>query len=102
VIETISRSLSDLQSLNGRLGKIMTYSALLSNWIMSHFKEFDRNRQYLPPPYVDEWLREDYLARFIAEVTDQLNLSNFEDIEPLIALGRKRCVINDCIEAQTR
>lgn len=42
---------------------------------MSHFIQVSRHQQYLLPPSIDEWLPENHLARFIAEVIDQLDLS---------------------------
>ena len=42
---------------------------------MSRFIQASRQQQYLLPPSIDEWLPENHLARFIAEVIDQLDLS---------------------------
>ena len=42
---------------------------------MSRFVTADRDTVYLFPPYVSDWLPEDHLARFVAEVVDQLDLS---------------------------
>ena len=42
---------------------------------MSRFIQVSRHQQYLLPPSIDEWLPENHLARFIAEVIDQLDLS---------------------------
>lgn len=42
---------------------------------MSRFIQVSRQQQYLLPPSIDEWLPENHLARFIAEVIDQLDLS---------------------------
>jgi transposase len=42
---------------------------------MSRFIPVSRQQQYLLPPSIDEWLPENHLARFIAEVIDQLDLS---------------------------
>jgi len=42
---------------------------------MSRFIPSSRHQQYLLPPSIDEWLPENHLARFIAEVIDQLDLS---------------------------
>ena len=36
----------------------------------------NRKQAYLLPPSIDEWLPKEHLARFIVEVTDQLDLSN--------------------------
>ena len=40
-----------------------------------HYIDSNRNQAYLLPPSIDEWLPEEHLARFIVEVTDQLDLS---------------------------
>ncbi len=45
---------------------------------MANFKLVDRDTSYLLPPSVDEWLREDHLARFVVEIVDQLDLSVLE------------------------
>ncbi len=42
---------------------------------MSRFIQVSRQQLYLLPPSIDEWLPENHLARFIAEVIDQLDLS---------------------------
>ncbi len=42
---------------------------------MSRFIQVGRQQQYLLQPSIDEWLPENHLARFIAEVIDQLDLS---------------------------
>jgi len=42
---------------------------------MSRFIQTSRQQNYLLPPSIDEWLPENHLARFIAEVIDQLDLS---------------------------
>ena len=39
------------------------------------FVSVDRDTAYLLPPSVQEWLPEDHLARFVAEVVEQLDLS---------------------------
>jgi transposase len=44
---------------------------------MSNFIVADRKTDYLLPPSLDDWLKEDHLARFVVEVIDQLDLSNF-------------------------
>src|SRR5271163_4837449 len=41
---------------------------------MSNFRTIDRERGYLLPPSVDEWLPEKHLARFIVDVIDGLDL----------------------------
>jgi transposase len=43
---------------------------------MSNFRTFDRQTGFLLPPSVDEWLPEQHLARFVAEVIDGLDLSS--------------------------
>ena len=45
---------------------------------MANFKLVDRDTSYLLPPSVDEWLPEDHLARFVVEITDQLDISALE------------------------
>jgi len=48
---------------------------------MANFRLFrlvDRETSYLLPPSVDEWLPEGHLARFVVEITDQLNISAIE------------------------
>lgn len=45
---------------------------------MSRFRPVDRKTPYLFPPSVEEWLPEDHLARFIVEVIDGLDLSQFQ------------------------
>lgn len=42
---------------------------------MSHFRACDRDTPYLLPPSLDDWLPRDHLARFVADIVDQLNLS---------------------------
>jgi transposase len=42
------------------------------------FKQCDRETVYLFPPSVQEWLPEGHLARFVAEVVDQLNLERLK------------------------
>ena len=39
------------------------------------FRTCDLNQPFLLPPSLQEWLPEDHLARFLAEVVDQLDLS---------------------------
>jgi transposase len=41
---------------------------------MSRFTAVDRNTDYLLPPSVNEWLRQDHLARFVIKLIDQLRL----------------------------
>ncbi len=43
---------------------------------MSNFIVAERKTDYLLPPSLDDWLKEDHLARFMVEVIDQLDLSN--------------------------
>lgn len=42
---------------------------------MSRFKACDLNQPYLLPPALQDWLPESHLARFIAEISEQLDLS---------------------------
>ena len=42
----------------------------------NHFIHTNRNQAYLLPPNLNDWLSEDHLARFIVEVTEQLDLSS--------------------------
>jgi hypothetical protein len=42
---------------------------------MSRFITVDRDTAYLLPPPVDEWLPQHCLARFVAGVIEQLDLS---------------------------
>jgi transposase len=44
---------------------------------MNRFINADRDSDYLLPPSVDEWLPEDHLARFVVEVIEQMDLSEF-------------------------
>lgn len=44
---------------------------------MSKSMVADRKTGYLLPPSLDDWLKEDHLARFIVKVIDQLDLSKF-------------------------
>ncbi len=37
----------------------------------------DRNQQFLLPPSLNDWLPQDHLARFVAEVVEQLDLAPF-------------------------
>jgi len=45
---------------------------------MANFRLVDRETSYLLPPSVDEWLPDDHLARFVVEITDQLDISAIE------------------------
>src|SRR5699024_1433372 len=45
---------------------------------MANFRLVDRETPYLLPPSVDEWLPEGHLARFVVEITDQLDISAIE------------------------
>src|SRR5699024_4357032 len=45
---------------------------------MANFRFVDRDTSYLLPPSVDEWLPDDHLARFVVEITDELDISNLE------------------------
>lgn len=40
------------------------------------FKNCDRQTLFLMPPSVDDWLPEDHLARFVAEIVSRLDLSS--------------------------
>jgi transposase len=41
---------------------------------MSHnFRDYDQNQLFLMPPSVQEWVKEDSLARFISEVVDEMD-----------------------------
>jgi len=42
----------------------------------NHFISSNRKQAYLLPPSIDEWLSQDHLARFIVDVTEQLDLSS--------------------------
>jgi hypothetical protein len=42
---------------------------------MGNFINADRETDYLFPPSMQDWLPEDHLARFVADVVDQLDLS---------------------------
>lgn len=39
---------------------------------MSRFQTADRKTPFLFPPWVDEWLPEEHLARFVVEVINRL------------------------------
>ncbi len=42
----------------------------------NHFISSNRKQAYLLPPSIDEWLSKDHLARFIVDVTEQIDLSS--------------------------
>jgi len=44
----------------------------------TNFRLVDRDTAYLLPPSVDEWLPENHLARFVVEITDELDVSALE------------------------
>ena len=44
---------------------------------MANFRLVDRETSFLLPPSVDEWLPEDHLARFVVEITDQLDIFGY-------------------------
>ena len=48
------------------------------------FRTCDLNQVFLLPPSLQDWLPEGHLARFIAEVTDELDLSKI-----MAVYGRK-------------
>jgi len=43
------------------------------------FRPFDRDQMLLMPPSLQDWVSEDHLARFIADVVETLDLSAIED-----------------------
>ena len=45
---------------------------------MTPFRTVDRHTPFLLPPSVQDWLPEGHLARFVAEIIDQLDLSPIE------------------------
>ena len=45
---------------------------------MSRFRPINRHSDFLLPPSVQDWLPESHLARYIAEVVEQLDLSEVE------------------------
>src|SRR5699024_9085888 len=45
---------------------------------MANFRLVDRETSFLLPPSVDEWLPEGHLARFVVDITDQLDISSIE------------------------
>ena len=42
---------------------------------ISNFVPVDRKADYLFPPSAEDWLAENYLARFIVEVAERLDLT---------------------------
>ncbi|MBC7953963.1 MAG: IS5/IS1182 family transposase, partial [Rhodospirillaceae bacterium] len=42
---------------------------------MSNFRQIDRDTGFLLPPFIDEWLPQRHLARFVVEVIDGLDVS---------------------------
>lgn len=49
---------------------------ILYHWVVSKsFRTCDLDQPFLLPPSLQDWLPEDHLARFIAELTDGLDLS---------------------------
>jgi len=44
---------------------------------MSNFRPINRDTGFLLPPSVDEWLPQRHLARFVVEVIDGLDLSEW-------------------------
>lgn len=47
--------------------------------MMANFINADRETDYLFPPSMQDWLPEDHLARFVADVVDQLDLSELTE-----------------------
>ena len=45
----------------------------------NRFRTVDRETPYLFPPWVQEWLPETHLARFVVEVVSKLELRKLED-----------------------
>ncbi|MHB1620455.1 MAG: IS5/IS1182 family transposase, partial [Sulfuricella sp.] len=45
---------------------------------MSRFRPIDRDTDFLLPPSVQEWLPEAHLARYVAAVIENLDLSEIE------------------------
>jgi hypothetical protein len=41
---------------------------------MSNFRPINRDMDFLMPPWVNDWLPEHHLARFIVEVIEKLDL----------------------------
>src|SRR5699024_12586217 len=52
---------------------------------MANFRLVDCATSYLLPPSIDEWRPEDHLARFVVEITDQLDIS--ETVRQYIGSG---------------
>jgi len=44
-----------------------------------NFIEWDRKTPFLLPPSIEDWLPEDHLARFVVEITEQLDLSSLKE-----------------------
>ncbi len=44
---------------------------------MTRFVAVNRDMGYLLPPSVDDWLPKDHLARFVVDIVDQLDLSEW-------------------------
>lgn len=51
---------------------------------MGNFRPIDRNTDFLLPPSMKDWLPENHLARFVVEVIEELDVSEFEN-----AYGRR-------------
>ena len=45
-----------------------------------HYKTYDPDQLFLLPPSLKEWLPEGYLAYFVSDVVDELDLSDIEKI----------------------
>jgi hypothetical protein len=58
---------------------------------MSHFRPCDRDTPYLLPPSLDDWLPKDHLARFVADIVDQLDPCGSSTCECRAVLYRKGC-----------
>jgi transposase len=44
--------------------------------VSDHFRPLDRNTLFLLPPSLQEWLPENHLARFVADIVAKLDLSS--------------------------
>jgi transposase len=55
-------------------------SGLILFWARTNFRTIDRETRYLLPPWVDRWLPERHLARFIGEVIDRLDVSRMSGV----------------------
>ena len=51
---------------------------LIFSSMLKRFRTYDLNQVYLLPPSLHDWLPEDHLARFVAAVTGELDLSAIE------------------------